>query len=403
MGFAACDVVGRFVAFVALRPRRADCATSQCSGKAANYAWKRTSEGTAIDKERVQADATAAHWYEGNENRAGDERWVDRRSKRAPAAIRRARRRNGANLIRTVARSQTAMPGPCAFSSAAARYPGALEEAVAGERVAGMAVPETSAVCSRASPYQERSRIRCRPNRSVTSCGDIAAPSARVDAREPRTSGQILLVREDEQQAVLHLAVLQDPMQLLLRLVDPLLVLAVDDEDEALRAGVVVPPQWPDLVLPSDVPARSATERPRQSADLLKSATASSDTIIAPDVEFDVLVLHKVSWCYRAARCGPSLSRRCCKVSVKQPAQDAQADCRDRRHRLIKLELVEDRCALRHRSILASAALVLPAASSPSIRMRISLLPKSLPAPASAERSLPPAPTHRALSTASRP
>lgn len=47
-------------------------------------------------------------------------------------------------------------------------------------------------------------------------------------------------------------------MQLLLGFVDALLVLAVDDEDEALRAGVVVPPQWPDLVLPSDVPARSA-------------------------------------------------------------------------------------------------------------------------------------------------
>jgi len=95
----------------------------------------------------------------------------------------------------------------------------------------------------------------------VTSCGDIAAPSAEVSNSGQRTSGQVLLVGEDEQQAVLHLAVLQDPMQLLLRLVDPLLVLAVDDEDEALRAGVVVPPQWPDLVLSSDVPARSASTR----------------------------------------------------------------------------------------------------------------------------------------------
>lgn len=42
-------------------------------------------------------------------------------------------------------------------------------------------------------------------------------------------------------------------MQLLPRLVDPFAVLRVDDKDEALRAGVVVPPEGADLVLAADV------------------------------------------------------------------------------------------------------------------------------------------------------
>lgn len=43
-------------------------------------------------------------------------------------------------------------------------------------------------------------------------------------------------------------------MQLLPCLVETLPVLAVDDENETLGAGVVVPPEGPDLILPSDVP-----------------------------------------------------------------------------------------------------------------------------------------------------
>ncbi len=43
-------------------------------------------------------------------------------------------------------------------------------------------------------------------------------------------------------------------MQLLPRLVNSGTVIAVDDEDETLRAGEVVPPQRPDLVLSADVP-----------------------------------------------------------------------------------------------------------------------------------------------------
>jgi hypothetical protein len=68
------------------------------------------------------------------------------------------------------------------------------------------------------------------------------------------TTRQILLIRKYQQQTILHLTVAQYTMELLLGLVYSVPVLAVDDEDEALGAGVVVPPERPDLVLPTDVP-----------------------------------------------------------------------------------------------------------------------------------------------------
>ena len=77
-------------------------------------------------------------------------------------------------------------------------------------------------------------------------------PGSRRQVR--RTSGQILFVREYQQQALLHLTITQYTMELLLRLVYALAVLAVDNEDETLGASVVVPPQRPDLVLSSDIP-----------------------------------------------------------------------------------------------------------------------------------------------------
>ena len=147
------------------------------------------------------------------------------------------------------------MPGPCKIRPRAEQCLGALEETVARERIAGMAVPGRSAgrLKSLIAPRAIAHPLQAQSVRDLLRRHCCAVSSSLRCAS--RASGQVLLVREDEQQAILHLAVLQDPMQLLLRLVDPLLVLAVDDEDEALRAGVVVPPQWPDLVLSSDVPA----------------------------------------------------------------------------------------------------------------------------------------------------
>ena len=57
-----------------------------------------------------------------------------------------------------------------------------------------------------------------------------------------RTAGQILLIGKDEQETLLHLAITQYPVELLLCLVNSFPVLAVDDEDEALGAGVIMPP-----------------------------------------------------------------------------------------------------------------------------------------------------------------
>lgn len=70
--------------------------------------------------------------------------------------------------------------------------------------------------------------------------------------REP-TIWQILLVGKHQQQALLHFPVVQDLMQLSPCLLDTLPVLRVDDEDEALRAGVVVSPERTNLVLSSHV------------------------------------------------------------------------------------------------------------------------------------------------------
>lgn len=67
------------------------------------------------------------------------------------------------------------------------------------------------------------------------------------------TIGHILLVGKHQEEAVAHLAVVQDLVQLFARLVDPGAVLRVDDKDEALGAGVVVPPEGSDLVLAADV------------------------------------------------------------------------------------------------------------------------------------------------------
>ena len=69
-----------------------------------------------------------------------------------------------------------------------------------------------------------------------------------------RTARQVLLVCEYQQEAILHLTIAKNAVQLLLCLVYPLLILAIDDEDKTLRAGVVVPPQRPNLILPTDIP-----------------------------------------------------------------------------------------------------------------------------------------------------
>ncbi len=65
--------------------------------------------------------------------------------------------------------------------------------------------------------------------------GDLCS-RAEGTLRIELTGGNILLVREHEQQAVLHLTILDDAMQFLSGLVDARSVGGVNDENEALSA-----------------------------------------------------------------------------------------------------------------------------------------------------------------------
>lgn len=157
--------------------------------------------------------------------------------------------------------------------------------------------PSASPLPSRALEgwqYHERSVILRRPSFSVTSVGVIAVRGPKKGAREVAeerkqengtmgrvrsaggapeqlarfgglvipapviktrslTIGHVLLVGKHQEEAISHLSVVQDLVQLFARLVDPGAVLRVDDKDEALGAGVVVPPEGSDLVLAADV------------------------------------------------------------------------------------------------------------------------------------------------------
>lgn len=74
------------------------------------------------------------------------------------------------------------------------------------------------------------------------------------DLRGIHSIGQILLVGEDEKQSVSKLVFIEHALQLLTCLDDTVTIIAVNDEDDTLGVLEIMPPQWPDLVLPTDVP-----------------------------------------------------------------------------------------------------------------------------------------------------
>merc|ERR1719271_2026173 len=117
---------------------------------------------------------------------------------------------------------------------------------------------------------------------------EVVEPELVGDLRGGHGVRQVLLVGEDEEHRVAHLLLVQHLRELLACVLDAVTVVAIDDEDEALRVLVVVAPQGADLVLAPHV----------------------------PDGEADVLVLH------------------CLHV---------EADGGDRRYHLPELQLVEDR------------------------------------------------------------
>lgn len=65
---------------------------------------------------------------------------------------------------------------------------------------------------------------------------------------------EILLVGEDEKSGIPEFILVEHLVQLLTRLFDTFFVVGIDDKDESLRVLEVMPPEWTDLVLTSDVP-----------------------------------------------------------------------------------------------------------------------------------------------------
>lgn len=72
-----------------------------------------------------------------------------------------------------------------------------------------------------------------------------------VDAATHR---KILLVGEDKEKSVSELVLVEHALQLLACLDDTVTIVAVDNEDDALRVLEVVSPEGTDLVLTTDIP-----------------------------------------------------------------------------------------------------------------------------------------------------
>ena len=70
-----------------------------------------------------------------------------------------------------------------------------------------------------------------------------------------------LLIREYKENRVLHLLVVQHPVQLLSRLSYAVSIVAVHHKNQRLRVHVVVAPEQSDLVLAANVPDRIAEAR----------------------------------------------------------------------------------------------------------------------------------------------
>lgn len=75
-----------------------------------------------------------------------------------------------------------------------------------------------------------------------------------VGDNRARTAGNILLVGKHQQESILHFAIIDDLVKLRASLLHTGSVTGVDDEDQALCAGVVVSPQRADLVLTANIP-----------------------------------------------------------------------------------------------------------------------------------------------------
>lgn len=68
------------------------------------------------------------------------------------------------------------------------------------------------------------------------------------------TYGKILLVGEDKENGISEFILVQHALKLLASLDNTVAIVAIDDEDDTLGVLEVVPPQWSDLVLTTDIP-----------------------------------------------------------------------------------------------------------------------------------------------------
>lgn len=64
---------------------------------------------------------------------------------------------------------------------------------------------------------------------------------------------EVLFVRKDEDDGVSHLSVVDDPMEFLPGFVDSVPIRTIHDKDEPLGPGVIMPPEWADLVLTTHI------------------------------------------------------------------------------------------------------------------------------------------------------
>ena len=89
--------------------------------------------------------------------------------------------------------------------------------------------------------------------RSSSPSPSLSLSLSRIGIHPWLTLRPVLLVGKDQEDGVLHIPVSQDAVELMSCLIDAAAVLAVHHENEALCSSVVVAPQRPDLVLPSNV------------------------------------------------------------------------------------------------------------------------------------------------------
>lgn len=66
--------------------------------------------------------------------------------------------------------------------------------------------------------------------------------------------GEILLISKDEECRIAQLILDQHPIQLRLRILDAIAIVAIHDEDDAIGVLVVVAPEWSEFILATNIP-----------------------------------------------------------------------------------------------------------------------------------------------------